>query len=210
MRAVAELSGGGIQFTTTYKEVDGRNVPFSGIHSLRLFKRGHATDAAMRIADGIAQDLLPTAVRRCNKAVLAATREADADPEPKRRKRRRRAMYFGMPGRRFRGRHFGRRKHRKHRGGKFRMHVDPDFEFNPEDFDIDIEEGSPEHGFDFSMGGDHEVHIEIEKDDAKCASIVARSLDGRRIDSCRVRQFFWWLKTGSGIGECLVGLVWWI
>ena len=81
VRAVAELSGGGIQFTTTYKEVDGRNVPFSGIHSLRLFRRGNATDAAMRIADGIAQDLLPTAIRRCNKAILAAARESDAELE---------------------------------------------------------------------------------------------------------------------------------
>jgi len=81
VRAVAELRGGGIRYTTTYKQVDGRSVPFSGIHSLRLFHKGEAAEAALRIADGIARDLLPTAHQRCDIAILTAARAADAEAE---------------------------------------------------------------------------------------------------------------------------------
>lgn len=81
VRAVPEIHGGGIRFTTTLREVDGKSIPFSGMHSLRLFHRNEAPEAAMRIATEIAQDLLPAVHRRCNQAVIAATREADAELE---------------------------------------------------------------------------------------------------------------------------------
>jgi hypothetical protein len=81
VRAVPEVKAGGIRFTTTYKQVDGRNVPFSGTHSLRLFDRTNALEAATLIADEIGHDLLPAVHRRCNKAVLAAARQAEAELE---------------------------------------------------------------------------------------------------------------------------------
>ena len=81
VRAVPEIRGGGIQFTTTYKKVDGKNVPFFGVHSLRLFRTRDAPEAAMEIADGIAQRLLPAVHQRCDEAVLAANREAEAELE---------------------------------------------------------------------------------------------------------------------------------
>ncbi len=78
VRAMPEIKGGGIRFTATYKEVDGKRVAFSGMHSLRLFDRNNARAAAMQISQAIARDLLPAVHRRCDRAVLAATREADA------------------------------------------------------------------------------------------------------------------------------------
>ncbi len=78
VRAMPEIKGGGILFTTAYKEVDGKRVAFSGMHSLQLFDRNNARAAAMQISQEIARDLLPAVHRRCDKAVLAAIREADA------------------------------------------------------------------------------------------------------------------------------------
>jgi hypothetical protein len=81
VRAVPEIRGGGIQFTTTYENVDGKIVPFFGMQSLRLFRSKEAPEAATQIADRIAQRLLPAAYQRCDEAVLAANREAEAELE---------------------------------------------------------------------------------------------------------------------------------
>ena len=81
VRSVPEIRGGGIRFTTALKEVEGKPVPFSGMHSLRLFRKHEAREAALKIADGIAQDLLPAVYLRCDKAVLAATRKVEAELE---------------------------------------------------------------------------------------------------------------------------------
>ena len=81
VRSVPEIRGGGIKFTTTYKDVAGKNVPFFGMHSLRLFHRKDAPETAMQIAGGIAQSLLPAVHQRCDKMVLAANQKAEAELE---------------------------------------------------------------------------------------------------------------------------------
>ena len=63
------------------EKLAGTNVPFHGVHSLRQFRTKDAPQAAMQIADGIAQRLLPAAHQRCDEALLAANREAEAELE---------------------------------------------------------------------------------------------------------------------------------
>lgn len=81
VRAVPEIRGGGIEFTTAYEEVAGEDVPFHGMQSLRLFRRKDAPEAANRLAIGIARKLLPAAYQRCEEAVLAAQRKAERELE---------------------------------------------------------------------------------------------------------------------------------
>jgi hypothetical protein len=66
VRAVPEIGGGAIQFTTIQKTVDGREGSFSGMHSLRTFSKDKAPEVARLAAGRIAKELLPAANRRCN------------------------------------------------------------------------------------------------------------------------------------------------
>ncbi len=66
VRAVPEIGGGEIQFTSVQKTVSGREGSFSGMQSLRAFSRDEAPEAARLAAEGVARELLPAAQRRCN------------------------------------------------------------------------------------------------------------------------------------------------
>jgi hypothetical protein len=66
VRAVPEIGGGQIQFTSVQKTVSGRQGSFSGMQALRAFSSDEAPEAARLAAEGIARELLPTAQRRCN------------------------------------------------------------------------------------------------------------------------------------------------
>ena len=66
VRAVPEIGGGEIQFTSVRKTVSGREGSFSGMQSLRAFSKDEAPEAARLAAEGIARELLPAARHRCN------------------------------------------------------------------------------------------------------------------------------------------------
>ena len=72
VHAVPEVRDESIGFTTTYREVAGKNVPFFGMHSLRVFNWSDAPATATRIAEEMAQGLLPAVHRRCYDMQLAA------------------------------------------------------------------------------------------------------------------------------------------
>jgi hypothetical protein len=65
VRAVPEIGGGGIQFTSIQKSVSGREGSFSGFQSLRTFSKDEAPEIARLAAEGVARELLPAAHRRC-------------------------------------------------------------------------------------------------------------------------------------------------
>jgi hypothetical protein len=65
VRAVPEIGGGSIQFTTVRRDINGREGAFSGMQSLRSFAKSQAPEAAMLAAAGIATELLPAAYHRC-------------------------------------------------------------------------------------------------------------------------------------------------
>jgi hypothetical protein len=71
VRAIPEIGGGEIQFTTVQKTVNGREGSFSGMQLLRAFAKHEAPEAARLAAKGIAKDLLPAAHRRCSDANFA-------------------------------------------------------------------------------------------------------------------------------------------
>jgi len=66
VRAVPEIGGGEIRFTTVDKTVDGRVGSFSGMQSLHSFDKDEASEAASIAASTIAKELLPAANRRCD------------------------------------------------------------------------------------------------------------------------------------------------
>ena len=72
VHAVPEIRDESIGFTTTYREVAGKNVPFFGMHSLRVFNWSDAPATATRIAEEMSQGLLPAVHRRCYDMQLAA------------------------------------------------------------------------------------------------------------------------------------------
>jgi hypothetical protein len=75
VRAVPEIGGGEIQFTSVQKTVSGREGSFSGIQSLRAFSKDEAPEAARLAAEGVARELLPAANRRCNDIDIALEEE---------------------------------------------------------------------------------------------------------------------------------------
>jgi hypothetical protein len=75
VRAVPEIGGGGIQFTSVEKTVSGRDGSFSGIQSLRAFSKDQAPEVARLAAEGVARELLPAANRRCNDIDIALEEE---------------------------------------------------------------------------------------------------------------------------------------
>jgi hypothetical protein len=80
VRAVPEIGNGSIQFTTVQRTVDGREGSFSGMQSLRAFRKTDAPEAARIAAEGIAKELLPAAHHRCDN-VDAALAEAQIQLE---------------------------------------------------------------------------------------------------------------------------------
>ena len=76
VRAVPEIGGGSIRFTTVNKIVDGKLGSFSGMQSLRSFDKEVASEVAWDAASAIAEELLPAANRRCDD-IDAALREAE-------------------------------------------------------------------------------------------------------------------------------------
>jgi hypothetical protein len=71
VRAVPEIGGGGIQFTSVQKTLSGRQGSFSGMQSLRMFPKDEAPEIARLAAEGVARELLPAAHRRCDDIVAA-------------------------------------------------------------------------------------------------------------------------------------------
>jgi hypothetical protein len=74
VRATPEIGNGAIQFTSVRKTVDGQEGSFSGMQSLRAFHKDQAPEAAGLAAEGVANELLPAAHRRCGD--IGATLEA--------------------------------------------------------------------------------------------------------------------------------------